>query len=112
MRHLTMNEITMVSGAEDHTVTVVDPVAMVQTFALLYSLTDQESFQRASTILGMGVGGIAGGVFGWGATAATYGTAVAVCASAGGVIGGAFAAGALMRVGSMGAVAMFNTLMG
>ncbi len=112
MRDLTMNEMAFVSGAEDHTVTVVDPVALVQTFALLYSVTDQATFQRASTIVGMGVGGIAGGMIGYSVTATAYGVGVGILASAGGVIGGAFAAGALCRVGSMGAVAMFNTLMG
>lgn len=112
MRDLTMNEVAFVSGAEDHSVIVVDPVAAVQTFALLYSMTDQDSFQRASTVLGMGAGGIAGGVMGYGAVAATYGLVAGIGASAGGVIAGAFVGGAALRFGSMGAVAIYNTLLG
>ncbi|MGD9591944.1 MAG: hypothetical protein AB7V32_05445 [Candidatus Berkiella sp.] len=111
MRDLTMNEIAYVSGAEDHSIVVVDPVAAIQTFALLYSVTDQDSFQRASTILGMGVGAIGGGFMGW-AAGASSSIALGVCASAGGVMAGAFAVGALARVGSMGAVAIYNTLLG
>ncbi len=111
MRDLTMNEIAFVSGAEDHSITVIDPVAAVQTFALLYSVTDQDIFQRVSTILGMGVGGVAGGMYGWSAYAAS-GALMGATASAGGIVVGAFAAGAACRFGAMGAVSMFNLLMG
>ncbi len=111
MRDLTVNEITVVSGAEDHTVTVIDPIAAIQTFAMLYSVTDQQNFQRASTIIGMGVGGIAGGSLAYtAASTAAYATLACVGATTGGVIAGAFVGGAALRFGSMGAVAMYNVL--
>ena len=113
MRDLTVNEIAYVSGAEDHTVTVIDPIVAIQTFALLYSVTDQQNFQRAFTILGMGVGGIGGGSLAYtAAVGATYGTLACVGATAGGVVAGAFVGGAALRIGSMGAVAMYNMLIG
>ncbi len=111
MRELTNFEAAAVSGAEHHDVVVYDPVAAIQTFLFLATVTDQQGFQSLSTITGMAGGAIAGG---WSAGAwayAGYGIAGAIGAGAVGAVGGAFALGAVCRYTSKGAVSMYNTLM-
>lgn len=98
MRELTFKEMATVSGAENYDVTVVDPVAAIQTFLFLISVTDQQSFIYGSVITGMTGGAIAGGVMGYGAAAgvglaAGIGAGVA-CAGAGAIAGGLAAKGA------------------
>ncbi len=98
MRELTYNEMTAVSGAENLDVTVIDPVAAIQTFLFLISYTDQQSFIYGSVVTGMTGGAITGGIMGYGAVAgmgmaAGIGAGVA-CAGAGAIAGGLAAKGA------------------
>ena len=103
MRELTFKEIAYVSGAETLDVTVIDPVAAIQTFLLLMSVTDRDGFQYGSVITGMTAGAVGGGMLGF----TSVGGGLAGCAlgltgaGAGLIVGGlAFKAAANFAIGA------------
>lgn len=108
MRQLTRNESSLVCGAEQLDVMVIDPVAAFQTAALLMSVVDQEGFRYGSVITGMGVGTIGGGYLGYTALGGgLVGGAGAVLAAGGGaVVGGLACKGAASFL-----VASYNWIM-
>lgn len=108
MRQLTINESSLVSGADHHDVMIIDPVAAAQTFMLLMSVVDQDGFRYGSVITGMTAGSIGGGYLGYTALGGGLaGAAGAVLVAGGGaVVGGLACKGAASFL-----VASYNWIM-
>lgn len=106
MRDLTFDEVGFVSGAETHDIFVIDPIAAIQTFLILISVADQQSFVYGSVVTGMTIGAIGAGIGGGTAVTGMAGLALGIgagigCAAVGAVAGGlAFKAGATFAVGA------------
>lgn len=102
MRQLTNNEVQSVSGAENHNVMIMDPVALVQTIAYLVVNGDKDGFYKGSIVSGM-IGGTGfGGFLGYSA----YAGAACVGATVGGAAAGAILGGLAGRaVGTFGVAA-------
>lgn len=96
MRQLTINESSIVSGAEHHDVMLIDPIAAAQTFMLLMSVVEQDSFRYGSVVTGMTGGAIGGGYVGYVALGGSLagGAGAIMAGAAGAVAGGLFAKGA------------------
>lgn len=62
MRQLTLNESLVASGGNQHDVMVVDLVAAAQSFLLLLTLADQNTFRYGAIVTGM-TGGTVGGAY-------------------------------------------------
>jgi hypothetical protein len=66
MRSLTFKEANHISGGEDYSVTVVDPVALLYLGAWMCD-TDAAGFRRGMVITGMGAGAGMGSALGYAA---------------------------------------------
>lgn len=112
MRQLNSLELCTVSGGEHHDVTIIDPVAAVQTFLLLISVTDQQSFLYGSVITGMTVGAVGGGIVGYGFGAASAGLAGGIAAGLAGAAVGTIACGMALKGAAYFGIGAYNMIMG
>lgn len=111
MRELTFKESVAVSGAENHNVTVIDPVAAFQTFAFLVSVSDQDGFIRGSTIAGM-IGGTGLGAVGGYSAAIASGFGFGILGAIGGAGVGAIVGGLAFKTAANFGAGSYNWIMG
>ncbi len=107
MRELTFQEVSVVSGAENHNVVVIDPVGAIQGFFTLLGSVTKESFVSGSVITGM-LAGAGLGVYGAYTTYVSYGLLAGIGAGVALPGLGTFAGGAAFYIGARFGVAAYS----